>query len=278
MSKCFQSCFASYHWWRLQRLCIYEFSFLCSCSWLRHWNSTLQNTVLQGCWMYGATRSCRTVRGEREHLPPRPLLSCECTPSLLRRATGWIAVSLHRKGQRHGGKGRRSIIQHKKVSSEPNELQGGQAQHVLSKQGLCEIPDKILAMWWIPCWSIKSAAPAQDEKYPAQPAPAMLERQPWPAQPPAVSLGLQPGGPSVQRRGEISLAQGCLAGFAGCWWVRDIPVWQAGSWAGKQDGCGTLQPQWNRWGNSPALPLAPQSGFPPLLPICTNPWLPWPCW
>lgn len=28
----------------------------------------------------------------------------------------------------------------------PNELQGGQAQHVLSKEGLCKIPDKILAV------------------------------------------------------------------------------------------------------------------------------------
>lgn len=41
----------------------------------------------------------------------------------------------------------RITIQHQKVSSEPNELQGGQAQHVLSKEGLCDIPDKILAVW-----------------------------------------------------------------------------------------------------------------------------------
>lgn len=147
MSKCFQSCFASYCWWCLQRLCIYEFSFLCRCSWLQHWNGTLQNAVLQGCWMCGAAQFCLTVRGESTHLPPHPLLSRKHTPSPLRRATGWIAASLHRKGERHGGKGMRITIQHQKVSSEPNELQGGQAQHVLSKEGLCDIPDKILAVW-----------------------------------------------------------------------------------------------------------------------------------
>lgn len=110
------------------------------------------------------------------HLPPYPLLSCRCIPSLKRRASSWIALSFQRKGQMHWGKGRRSTIQHKKTSSEPNELQGGQAEHVLSKEGLCKIPDKILAVWQIPWWSIKSAAPAQDERYPAQPAPAVLEK------------------------------------------------------------------------------------------------------
>lgn len=99
----------------------------------------------QGCWVCRAARSRLAAGGRVRTLSSSsPLL---WTLSLLRRATGCIAVSLDRKGQRQGGKRRRSKMQQKKMSSEPNELQRGHAQNVLTEEGLCKISDNILAVW-----------------------------------------------------------------------------------------------------------------------------------
>ena len=232
MSKCFQSCFASYHWWRLQRLCVYEFSFLCSYSWLQHWNSTLQNAVLQGCWMCRAARFCCTVRGESEHLPPYPLLSCERMLSLLRRETGWIAVSCHRKGQRYWGKGRRST--RRCLLSQMNFRE---VRHSMfsPKRAFVKSLTKSL-----PCGKSPSGVPSlllllrMRNTRPSQHQQCSRASPSQPRLPPSPS-GLWPGGPSVQQRGETLPAWGCLAGFAGCWCIGEVPVWCGGSWVGKQE-------------------------------------------
>lgn len=230
-----------------------------------------------GCMELPSTATLSVLKVSTFPLTPfTPLPSPPHTPSLKRRVSGWIALSFQRKGQIHWEKGRRSTIQYKKVSSEPNKLQGGQAEHVLSKEGLCKIPDKILAVWQIPWWSVKSAAPAQDEKYPTQPASAVLERQLWTAQPPAVSFQARRS-VSAAAWGDITSPRmpgwfcWLLVGWRGSSLVRSELSWEAG-WM--QDTVAPVKPL----GKICTMPLAPESGFPPLLPIHTNPPLPWPCW
>lgn len=118
--KCFQ-CFASCCWWHLQRLCVYEFSFLCICSWL---NIRTAHCRTPSCRDAGCVElhGPATVRGESTHLLSHPLfLQMHAIAS--QGVTGWMALPVHRKGQRHGGK-ERSTTQHKKVFSEPNGMSG----------------------------------------------------------------------------------------------------------------------------------------------------------
>lgn len=81
--------------------------------------------------MCGAAQSCHSVRGNHEHLSSHPLLKIVASQE-----GDWLncCFSLQKrpKAQREWDDKHNPV---QKVASEPNYLQGVQAQHILFKEG-----------------------------------------------------------------------------------------------------------------------------------------------